>query len=394
MAKFAKRMGEVSCEAVDNILKYSADPKIISFSLGSPAKELFPVEDIKNILNKITNEDYIKILSYNQVKGWMSLREAYLEHIVRPKGVTAEIDNILTLTGSTQAIELLAQIFLDEGDVVLVESPTFFTSLGVFNKYFAKSIAVETDEFGMIMEDLEAKVKEYKPKFLYTIPTFQNPTGKTLPLERRIKIAELASKYDFIVLEDDPYCELRYEGEVIPPIKAFDKTGNVVLINSFSKILSPGLRVGALVATPEIIRQLEVAKQGSDTHTTNLAQVICAEFLNSGKLPNHLKSMVPLYTERLNIMIEGIEKYFPEGTTYRKPEGGLFVWIVLPGVLDTNELLEKAANEYNVSYVPGSSFYLNSDEGKNIIRLNFSSNPPDKIEIGMQRLGEFFKKEI
>ena len=187
---------------------------------------------------------------------------------------------------------------------------------------------------------------------------------------------------------------MRYKGEALPAIKSFDTTGNVVLINSFSKILSPGLRVGTMIATPEIIEQLINAKQGADVHTANLTQAICAEFLNSGLLPNHLKSMVPLYTERLDGMLESIEKYFPKGTKYTKPEGGLFIWVDLPGNLDANTLLEKAANEYKVAYVPGTPFFLNQEEGRNSLRLNFSANPVDVNTTGIKRLGEFFKAEL
>lgn len=394
MPKFAKRMDTISGDVVDSILKYSSNPEILSFSLGSPARELLPIGEIKTIINKILDEDGTRVLSYGVTEGWLPLRKAYLEHLVHPKGVKADLNNVIITTGSTQAIELFAEIFIDEGDVVLVEAPTFFATLGVFDKFGAQSIAVATDEQGLIIEDLEAKIKEHRPKILYTIPTFQNPTGNTLPIERRKRIAQLASQYDFVVMEDDPYCDLRYKGEPLSPIKAFDTTGHVALINSFSKILSPGLRVGAVVATAEIIEKLIVTKQGADTHSTNLAQAICAEFLNSGALPTHLENMVPLYTERLEGMLAGIEKHFPQGTKFTKPEGGLFVWVDLPGDLDTNLLLEKASKEIKVSYVPGAPFFLNPEQGKNSIRLNFSSNTADKNLYGLKLLGEFFTQEL
>lgn len=394
MPNFAKRMDAISGDVVDSILKFSSNPEILSFSLGSPAKELLPIGEIKNIINKVLDEDGTRVLSYGLTEGWLPLKKAYLEHLVHPKGVKADLNNVIITTGSTQAIEIFAEVFLDEGDTVLVEAPTFFATLGVFDKFGAQSIAVATDDQGLIIEDLEAKIKEHRPKILYTIPTFQNPTGNTIPLERRKRIAQLAAEYDFVVMEDDPYCDLRYKGEPIAPIKAFDTTGHVALINSFSKILAPGLRVGAVVASPEIIEKLIVTKQGADTHSTNLAQAICAEFLNSGVLPNHLKNMVPLYTERLEGMLAAIEKYFPKGTKYTKPEGGLFVWVDLPGDLDTHLLLEKAAKEIKVSYVPGAPFFLNPEEGKNSLRLNFSSNIADRNEYGLQLLGEFFTKEL
>lgn len=209
------------------------------------------------------------------------------------------------------------------------------------------------DEHGLVMEDLEAKIKEHNPKMIYTIPTFQNPTGRTLPLERRKKVAELASQFNVIVLEDDPYCDLRYSGEALPAIKTFDQTGHVVLLNRFAKIISPGLRVGTVLAEAEIIQKLTVAKQGADTHTATLTQAICAEFLEQGLLSDHLKKINAMYAEKLHTMITSIEKYFPEGTKFTKPEGGRFIWVELPGEPDVLALFERATSESKVAFVPG-----------------------------------------
>ena len=331
MYQFADRMGQVSASAIREIFKALADPEIISFGGGSPANESFPIDVIKDITDKALTENGPKILQYGITEGWPALRQAYVEHIVKPKGLEASVDNVIVTTGASQGIQLVADVFLNPGDVVLVESPTFLGVFSVFNKYFVKCVPVAMDEHGLIIEDLEAKIKEHNPKMLYTIPTFQNPTGRTLPVDRREKVAELASEHNFIVLEDDPYCDLRYTGEAVPNIKKFDKTGNVVLLNSFAKIISPGLRVGTVLAEPEIIQKLTVAKQGADTHTANLTQEICAEFLNRGLLPDHLEKIRPIYEVRLNTMLNAIKKYFPEGTKYTEPEGGLFVWVELPG---------------------------------------------------------------
>ncbi|HSQ33404.1 MAG TPA: PLP-dependent aminotransferase family protein [Peptostreptococcaceae bacterium] len=392
MYNFAKRMDNVSASAVKDIFRLMADPEIISFGGGSPAKESFPIETIQDITDKALKDNGNQVLQYGMTEGWRPLREAYLEHIVYPKGVKASLENVITTTGATQGIQLVSDIFLDHGDIVLVESPTFLGTLMVFNKYLVKCVPVETDEHGMIMEDLELKMEKYSPKMLYTIPTFQNPTGKTLPLERRKKVAELASTYNVIVMEDDPYCDLRYKGEGLPHIKSFDQTGHVILLNSFSKIISPGLRVGTVVAEQDIIEKIVVAKQCADTHTTNLTQVVCAEFLNRGLLPGHLEAITPIYSKRLDTMLDGIQKYFPPGTKYTQPEGGLFIWAELPGEPNVQALLEKAAQEYKVAFVPGKPFFINPEDGKNSLRLNFSSNTSENIEEGMKRLGEVFSQ--
>ena len=392
MYNFSKRIEEVSPGAVKNILKLMADPEIISFGGGSPAKESFPVDTIQDIVDKTLKDNGNKVLQYGVTEGWQPLREAYLEHIAYPKGVKASLENVITTSGATQGIKLSVDVFLDYGDVVLVESPTFLGTLMIFDKYFINCIPVETDENGIIIEDLELKIKKYNPKMLYCIPTFQNPTGKTLPLERRKKIAQLASTYNFIVLEDDPYCDLRYKGKVLPQIKSFDETGNVILLNSFSKIISPGLRVGTVVAEKEIIEKILVSKQCSDTHTSNLTQAICAEFLNRGLLPSHIESITSMYSKRLDTMLDCIKKYFPAETKYTQPEGGLFVWAELPGDPDIQKLLEKATKEYKVAFVPGNPFYINPNDGRKSIRLNFSSNTPEIIEEGMKRLGEVFSQ--
>ena len=392
MYNFAKRMDNVSASAVKDIFRLMADPEIISFGGGSPAKESFPIETIQDITDKALKDNGNQVLQYGMTEGWRPLREAYLEHIVYPKGVKASLENVITTTGATQGIQLVSDIFLDHGDIVLVESPTFLGTLMVFNKYLVKCVPVETDEHGMIMEDLELKMEKYSPKMLYTIPTFQNPTGKTLPLERRKKVAELASTYNVIVMEDDPYCDLRYKGKESPHIKSFDQTGHVILLNSFSKIISPGLRVGTVVAEQDIIEKIVVAKQCADTHTTNLTQVVCAEFLNRGLLPGHLEAITPIYSKRLDTMLDGIQKYFPPGTKYTQPEGGLFIWAELPGEPNVQALLEKAAQEYKVAFVPGKPFFINPEDGKNSLRLNFSSNTSENIEEGMKRLGEVFSQ--
>ncbi len=395
MVKFAKRMENVSGSVIREILKLMGDPEIISFGGGNPAKESFPIELVEQIAHEVLEKNGANILQYGTTEGYMPLRESYLTHIARPKGVTAGEESVLTLTGSMQGVDLVAKVFIDPGDVVLVESPTFLGSLQAFHTYQANCVPVNMDDEGVDLNDLEEKIRAHRPKLFYVIPTFQNPTGKTLGIERRRAIAELAAKYDIIVVEDDPYCDLRYSGSPVPPIKTFDQSGNVILLNSFSKILSPGLRVGALVATPEITKKLTVAKQSSDTHTSNLTQAIADMFLRRGLLPGHLNNIIPMYAERLRTMLAGIEAHFPASFRYTRPEGGLFVWGELPGTPDVPAMLKRATSEFKVAFIPGQYFYIRPESmGQNTIRLNFSSATPERIAIGMERLGRLVKESI
>ncbi len=386
---FAERMRHVNGDTARNIFKFMADPSIISFGGGSPAKETFPVEAIRDIVDEALANNAASVLQYGMTAGWLPLREAYIAHILAPKGVQAALPNVLMTTGGTQGFDLVTQAFVNPGDTVLVESPTFLASLTVLAKLGANVVAVETDEDGIVTDDLEQKARLYKPRLLYVIPTFQNPTGRTIPAARRRKIAELAAQYNFIVAEDDPYCDLRFSGQEQPPIKQFDTAGNVVLLHSFSKIVSPGIRVGSVTAEPDIIDKMMLVKQCADAHTANLSQVICAEFLRRGMLPPHLQAIMPIYKVRLDAMLSGIERYFPAGCAYTKPEGGLFVWVRLPADIDTMPLMERAAREIKVAFVPGAPFCVDPAAGRNCLRLNFSSSTPEVIEEGMRRLGEF-----
>jgi 2-aminoadipate transaminase len=241
----------------------------------------------------------------------------------------------------------------------------------------------------MVMEDAEAKIKEFHPKIVYVVPTFQNPTGKTLPVDRRKKLAELGSRYDVIILEDDPYRDIRYSGTDLPPIKTFDQTGNTVLANSFSKIFSPGARLGYVLATKELISLFYQVQTATVSHTSMLPQVLCAEFFNRGYYPEHLKKICRIHGERCSKMLECLDRYFPEGSRHTVPDGGLFTWVELPGGLNTKELLPEAVQR-KVAYVAGEGFYTSPGMGTSAMRLSFSAVPPDKIEIGIKRLGDLF----
>ncbi|MDR0519799.1 MAG: PLP-dependent aminotransferase family protein [Clostridiales Family XIII bacterium] len=391
MLKFADRVERVNPSVVREIFKLMADPEIISFGGGSPATESFEPDVIGEITAELLAGQPDLMLQYGTTEGWNPLRDAYIEHIAKPKGLDFERGNIIVTTGSTQGISLSIDAFVNEGDTVLVESPTFLATLMMFAKVNAKVVAVDVDSEGMNTDDLAAKLESTGARLVYTIPTFQNPTGLTLSRERRKEVARLAALHDAIVIEDDPYCDLRYAGESLPTIKSFDEAGNVVLLNSFSKTVSPGLRVGTVAASAEIIPKFVVAKQCSDTHTAILPQAICAEYLNRGLLPGHLERTAPMYKERLDAMLAYIEKYLPAEAEYTRPEGGVFIWLTMPSGFDAQELLVIATREYKVAFVPGAPFYANPADGKNTLRLNFSGATPDKIEEGMRRLGEAFK---
>lgn len=394
MVKFADRIQKIPEDPLNEIMKLSSDRDIISFSLGSPSKEAYPTEFIINATKKLLVENPVSMLSYGLQEGYVPLRKNFIEHIAKSRNINANLDNVLITTGATQGIELVSQVLLQEGDKVLVESTTFFAALPVFKKYGATVIPVKMDNDGIDTNDLEVKLKKYAPKLLYIIPTFQNPTGITLSNDKRKAICKLVDKYGTIVLEDDPYYDLRFIGEHIMPIKSHDKNENVIYLSSFSKILAPGLRVGVVIANKEIINKLVLAKSGADTNTSLLSQGICSEFLESGFYKSHMNEIFPLYLNRLNKMIECIEQFFPDNIEFIRPEGGLFIWLGLPKEIDTKTLLKTSSQKYKVSYVPGSIFYTNPSEHQNFIRLNYSSNDGSTIEQGMKRLGMVFKDYI
>lgn len=398
MPKFAQRMTdmETTAEIIRKLFNAMTDPETISFGGGAPAHEGLPVEEVQAIAADVLSREKrgVEALQYGDPKGVKDLREVVAKKLLAPKGVAADPDQIMIVNGGLETMNLLCQLYIDPGDVILVESPTFVHCVEIFEMFQAKCIAVECDEQGIVVEDVEKKIQEYKPKFVYVIPTFQNPTGKTLPLERRKRLAELGSQYDVIILEDDPYRDLRYSGEELAPIKAFDKTGHTVLANSFSKIFSPGSRLGYVFAAPEIIARLYDAKTATNSHTSNLAQVLCAEFFGRGYYDEHLKKICDIHRERRDVMMECLKTYMPEGTKWVYPDGGLFTWVELPEGIDTTALLPEA-NEHKVAYVAGEGFFTEGGgKGKNCMRLSFGNVSPEKIRIGMERLGKLIQSKL
>lgn len=384
--KFSKRVPADGTDAVGAILQAAADPKIISFAGGLPAPELFPVKEMKAAVDKVFEEHGQEAMQYGAAKGVTALREVIQQHVKEKENVDSELDNVLVTTGSEQALDLVGKAFVDPGDTVLVEQPTYLCALDVFRSYGANFASVEMDEDGMKMDALEEALKANpNTKLIYTVPNFQNPTGRTMTEERRKQLAELAEKYDVYVLEDNPYGEIRFAGQHVPAVKSFDKSGHVLYMSTFSKTLAPGFRLGWLVADEDVVNKLTVLKQSADLHTDNLAQFAVAQFFADNDVDAHVKEISDLYGKRKDLMLEGIKKYFPEGVKYTDPEGGMFLWVEVPGVDDTVELFKECL-EHDVAFVPGDPFFAGEAQ-PGAFRLNYSNMKEDQIEVGLKRLG-------
>ena len=391
MIPFAKRLDAMAETAaiVSGLFGAMTDPSIISFGGGAPAKEALPVDIVRQISQEVLTRDGrgVEALQYGPIAGTMDLRRAIIDHLLAPKGMKCGVENVMVVAGGLEGVNLICQVFIDPGDVILVESPTFVHTVEIFDLFQAKCVPVRMDDDGLIPEDLEAKIRRYHPKMIYTVPTFQNPSGRTLSLPRRQRVAELAEEYNVLVLEDDPYRDIRYSGAELAPIQTFDRAGNVLVANSFSKIFSPGCRLGYVVAPAPVIEKLTEVKSATNSHTSMLPQILCAEFFNRGYYPAHHKAICDLYRLRRDAMLDAIERYFPADTRFSRPDGGLFTWAELPGQIDTARLLKEAVG-HGVAYVAGAGFFVERDgTGSNCMRLSFGANPPERIDEGMRRLG-------
>ena len=386
-------MAKMNGAATREILKLLTRPEIISFAGGFPATQCLPQKEVQEIAQELLSEGRATaVLQYGTTEGFSELREELIKYVKTAGIENIGLENTLVISGGQQGIDLMSKIFLDKGDAVLVENPTYLTALQIFDSYQANIVGVDADENGLVIEDLEKKIKEHHPKFLYCVSTFSNPTGKTYTVENRKAIAEITAKYGVMVLEDDPYSKLRFEGKWVPSIKSFDKAGNVVYLTSFSKVLSPGLRMGVAIGDKEVIRKMTIGKQGVDVTTSNLSQLIVCEYLKRGYLFPNIEKNMPIYRERKNAMIRAIKEYMPEEFSFINAEGGLFIWGGFNAPIDTTKLAPEAI-KYDVAYIQGQVFYPKADV-VNMIRLNFSNAPVDKIDAGIHRLGDMFKKEI
>ena len=387
--RFARRFDNVSGSAIREIFKIIAQPGMISFAGGNPSLNALPDGTVAELAEYVLRKNGKQILQYGATEGYPAFLES-LSAFVSDQ-LKCNIPAVLPVTGSTQAMDLLCKAMIDPGDVVLVETPSFLGNMQCMKLYQAELIPVESDDYGMITEDLEEKIRKYHPKMLYTIPTFQNPSGRTLPVERRKRVAELSNQYGMIVAEDDPYRDLRYSGDSLPSIKSFDENGWVMFLGSFSKIISPGLRVGYIAGNPDVIRKCTVGKQSTDVHTANLNQAIVDQFLRRNLLPAHIGAIRSEYGKKMKLMLDLLST-FPEEVRYTRPEGGLFIWVELPAQINALNMLKKTI-ERKVAYVPGTHFCVDGGH-ENTLRLNFSASTEEQIVKGMNILKETIQESM
>lgn len=400
MPKFAVRMEAMadSAKVMRRLFNAMNDPEIISFGGGAPANDTLPVEDIHEIATEVLSRDKrgLEALQYGSVKGVEGLREEIADQVLAQKGITATADDVLVTAGGLESMNMICQVFIEPGDVILIESPTYVQVIEIFQMFEANCIPVACDEHGMVMEDLEAKIKAHRPKIIYVIPTFQNPTGKTLPVERRRRIAELGSEYDVLVLEDDPYDSLRYSGEPLPSIKHFDSTGHTVYAGSLSKVFSPGSRLGYVHAASEIVERLVDVKTATNSHSSMIAQVLCAEYFKRDLYQPNLQKAIQLHKERRDAMMDALAAYMPEGVSWVYPDGGLFTWVTVPDHINTTDLLAEATKTIKVAYVAGEGFFAEGGgKGRHSMRVSFGNVNPETIDTGIKRLADLIKsKEV
>ncbi len=391
---FSERTKLLKASDVRELLKYTQDPTIISFAGGLPSPEAFPVEDLSIIFEELLHEDNTPALQYGPTSGDPLLKKA-LATMLASRGIAAQADHIIVTHGAQQALELFGRVFLDPGDIAMVTQPTYlgiFTAISVYEPSYH---GIPTDEEGIIPDILEENLHALamdgiRPKFLYVVPTFHNPTGVTMSLRRRQALVDLAAEYEVPIIEDDPYYDVRFEGDPMPPIASLDKEGWVMYLGSFSKVLAPGFRVGFAHGPPELINKMSLAKQGADLFTNGFGQRVAERYLSLGLMKRHLPRIQKLYRRKRDVMLKALEETWPENAEWTRPQGGLFLWTTVDPALDTKELLPRAA-ERHVVYVPGHGFYAGSP-AVNHMRLNFSYPSDAQIRKGIGVLGEVLKE--
>lgn len=388
--QLAQRMASIKQSEIREILKVTQQPDVISFAGGLPAPELFPIEAIDTVQHLVLQESGTTALQYTTTEGFAPLRSWIARRMNSRLGTAFEQDNVLITHGSQQGLDLSGKVFLDEKDVVLCESPTYLAAISAFKAYGCRFIEIPTDDNGMDMEALEQTLKTTANiKLIYVIPTFQNPTGKTWNLEKRQQLAALATEFNVAVIEDNPYGELRFEGEDLPSVKSFDKTGQVLCTGSFSKIFCPGFRIGWIAGDKEPIRKYVLIKQGTDLQCNTVAQMVIAKYLELYDIDAHIQKIKALYKRRRDVTLQALEKSFPKNVQFTRPEGGLFTWMELPEGASARDLLRRTLAE-KIAFVPGGSFYPNNPR-ENTLRLNYSNMPENRIQEGMAKLGKITK---
>lgn len=389
---FATRAEGMKASEIREILKLTQQPDILSFAGGLPAPDLFPLKEMKEISAEVIETMGVQALQYNPTEGYDPLRKQIVSRMAA-QGMQLTMDQILITAGSQQGLDFSGKIFLNPGDLVLCESPSYLGAINAFKAYECRFKSIETDAQGMVLTALEeALSSETHVKMIYVIPDFQNPSGRSWSVERRKGLVALANKYNVVVVEDNPYGELRYDGESLPSVKSFDTQGRVVYLGTFSKTFCPGLRIGWVAAHEPLISKYVMVKQGADLQTNSMSQRELALFIERYDFDQHIERLIALYRQRRDAMVDAIEKYFPKAIRYEVPKGGLFLWLEVPEHVNTKTLMTRAvANK--VAYVPGDSFF---PEGgiMNTMRLNFSNMDLAQIEEGMKRLGAILSEAL
>lgn len=389
--RLARRMASMPPSAVREILKVAEQPDVLSFAGGLPAPELFPIEPIAAAYAETLTDEGRAALQYSTTEGFGPLREWVCARLAT-RGIIVSVDQVLITNGSQQGIDLAARILLDPGDLVAVENPSYLAALQTFAGCEASFMVIDSDDSGMDIDALERAVAERLPKLIYVVPEFHNPKGTTLSLERRRRLLRLAQTHRIPVLEDDPYGELRFRGERIPPLAALDDRGMVIHLGTFSKTLAPGMRLGWMVGPKELIRAATIAKQAADLHTGTLAQRAAARLLRTFDYDGHLAVIRRAYGQRCMTMLDALDRHFPPGARWTRPDGGLFVWAELPEGISADDLFADALRE-KVAFVPGSAFFAGAPK-RQFLRLNYSNRPPELIEEGILRLGRVVARRM
>lgn len=393
---FASRARCMKTSAVREFFKLTEQPDVMSFAGGFPSADFFPMEKVTEVMQELIAEEGKLALQYGATEGYGKLRQYVAEKMTR-EGSPCTAEQVIITNGSQQGMDLVSKLFVNAGDVVLVEEPGYVGGLGAIFNYEADRVPIPLDDEGIRMDLLANRLRKLKmegrsPKFIYLVPNFQNPSGICMSLERRQAILALAREYNFLILEDNPYGELRYEGEAIPTIKSMDTEGRVIYLGSFSKTFSPGIRVGWLVAEQEVVAKIISAKGSTDLCSNSLGQRLVYRFAASGYIDKHVASLISCYRERRDLMLACMEEHFPEGVTWTQPQGGFFIWVSFPGGLTARQVLLKAV-ERKVAFVDGAGFFVN-DNGKHTARFSFSEASPEKIKQGIAILGEIIETEL
>jgi len=393
---YSDRAGKMRKSEIRELLKVTQDPEIISFAGGLPNPDSFPVKELQTIVKDVLNKQGSVALQYGTTNGLNELREAIAERSCK-EGIDTTDENIIIMSGSQQALDTVGKIFLNPGDIALVGLPTYLGGINAFRSYEANLIGVPIDQDGMMVDVFEETVKDLikediVPKFVYTVPTFQNPDGTVMPESRRKKLLDVANEYDLVIIEDDPYSKLRYDIPPVKPIKAFDDVGRVIYISTFSKILAPGFRLAWTIASDDITRKMAGCKQALDLCTNPFTQYIANEFIRNGFLDLHIMRICEMYKPKRDMMMKSMRKYFPKGYSCNEPKGGMFAWVTLNGDINTETMFLDAIKE-KVAYVHGKAFHVD-DGGGSSMRLNFSYSTNEQIEEGIKRLGNVIAKKL